>query len=94
MIVGNYTSYTKSDFYVIVNVITNFHGQPLSVKCDFWLGLVVEWLEQRKVWTVLIELPQTQQFLCTNSPLCLLLHTLLTDTELVYQKFTTELHIY
>ena len=57
MIVGNYTSYTKSDFYEIVNDINNSQSQPLPVKCDFWLGLVAEWLEQRKVWTVLIELP-------------------------------------
>ena len=59
MIVGNYASYTKSDFYEIVNVITNLLGQQLSVRCDFlaWLGLAVEWLEQREVYTVLIELP-------------------------------------
>ena len=57
MIVGNYNSHKKSDFYGIANVVTNFHGQPLSVKYDFWLGLVVEWLEQRKVSTVLIKLP-------------------------------------
>ena len=37
-IVGNYTLYTKSDFYEIANFITNFLGQPLSVKCDFWNG--------------------------------------------------------
>ena len=43
MIVGNYTSYTKSDFYETVNVITNFLGQPLSVKCDFWVGLAYLW---------------------------------------------------
>ena len=55
MIIGNYTSHTKSDFYEIVNVVTNFHGQPLYVQCDFRLGFVVEWLEQRKVWTVLIK---------------------------------------
>ena len=42
MIVDNYTSYTKSNFYEAVNVITNFLGQPSSVKCDFWVGLV--WL--------------------------------------------------
>ena len=94
MIVGNYTSHTKSDFCEIVNVITNFHGQPLSVECDVWLGLVVEWLEQRKVLTVLIKLPEAQQCLCTNFLLCLLLRTLLTDNEVVCQKFTTELHIY
>ena len=39
MIVGNYASCTKSDLYEIVNVIINFLGQPLSVKCDFWVGL-------------------------------------------------------
>ena len=39
MIVGNYTSYTKSDFYEIVNVITNFVCQLLFVKCDPWNGL-------------------------------------------------------
>ena len=39
MIVGNYTSYTKSHFYEIINVITNFVCQPLSVKCDPWNGL-------------------------------------------------------
>ena len=55
--VGNYTTYTKSDFYEILNVITNFHGQPLSVKCGFLLGLVAEWLEQQKLCTVLIKLP-------------------------------------
>ena len=43
MIVGNYNSYTKSDFYETVNVITNFLGQPLSVKCDFWVGLACLW---------------------------------------------------
>ena len=57
MIVVNYASWTKSDFYEIVNVITNFVDQPLPVKCDLWPSLVVEWLEQRNVWTVLIELP-------------------------------------
>ena len=57
MIVGNYTSCTKSDFYEIVNAITNFLGQPLSVKYDFWIGLAVEWLEQWNVLTVLIKLP-------------------------------------
>ena len=54
MIVGNYNSYTKSDFYEIVNVITNFLGQPLSVKCDFWVGLAWLWNGLNKVWTVLI----------------------------------------
>ena len=39
MIIGNYTSYTKSEFYEIVNVINKCIGQPLSVKCDFWNGL-------------------------------------------------------
>ena len=43
MIVGNYTSYAKSDFYETVNNITNFLGQPLSVKCDFWVGLACLW---------------------------------------------------
>ena len=43
MIVGNYASYTKSDFYETVNVITNFLGQPLSIKCDFWVGLTCLW---------------------------------------------------
>ena len=57
MIVGNYTSCSKSDFYEIVNAITNFLGQPLSVKYDFWIGLAVEWLEQWNVLTVLIKLP-------------------------------------
>ena len=37
LIVGNYTSYTKSDPYE--TVITNFLGQPLPVKCGFWVGL-------------------------------------------------------
>ena len=90
MIVGNYTCCTKSDFYEIVNVITNFLGQLLSVKCDFWLawlGCGMAWT--RKVWTVLMELPETQQLLCTHFLLCLL-----SDTEAVYQKFTTDLHIY
>ena len=32
MIVRNYTSHIKSDFYEIVNVINNFLGQLLSVK--------------------------------------------------------------
>ena len=41
MIVGNDTSYTKSDLYE--TVITNFFGQPLSVKCDFWVGLACLW---------------------------------------------------
>ena len=41
--VGNYTLYTKSDFCETVDVITNFLGQPLSVKCDFWNGLNNEW---------------------------------------------------
>ena len=57
MFVGNFISYTKSDSYEIVNVVTNFYGQPLSVKCYFWLALVVEWLEQRQMWTIFIELP-------------------------------------
>ena len=43
MIVGNYISYTKSDFYETVNVIINFLDQPLSVKCDIWVGLVCLW---------------------------------------------------
>ena len=43
MIVGNYASNTKFDFYEIVNVITNFLGQLLSVKCDFWVGLACLW---------------------------------------------------
>ena len=43
MIVGNYISYTISGFYEIVNVITNFLGHPLSVKCDFWVGLAWLW---------------------------------------------------
>ena len=43
MIIGSYTSCTKSDFYETVNVITNFLGKPLSVKCDFRVGLVYLW---------------------------------------------------
>ena len=43
MTVGNYASCTKSDFYEIVNVITNFFGELLSVKCDFWVGLAWLW---------------------------------------------------
>ena len=39
MIVGNYTSYTMSDFCETVNVIINFLGQPGPVKCDFSVGL-------------------------------------------------------
>ena len=57
MFVRNFISYTKSDSYEIVNVVTNFYGQSLSVKCYFWLALVVEWLEQRQVRTIFIELP-------------------------------------
>ena len=48
MIIGNFTSYTKSEFYEIVNVINKCLGQPLSVKCDFWNGLNNERYRQFK----------------------------------------------
>ena len=39
MIIGNYTSLKTFDFYEIINNITNFLGQLLSVNCDFWNDL-------------------------------------------------------
>ena len=48
MIIGNYTLYTKSEFYEVVNVITKYLGQPLCVKCDFWDGLNNERYRQFK----------------------------------------------
>ena len=91
MIVGNYASCTKSDFYETVDVITNFLGQPLFVKCDFWVGLASLWNDMdNEAWTVLIKLPSMQQFLCIHFLLCLLL----SDIDVVHQKFTKDLHIY
>ena len=75
LIVGNYTLYKKSDFFEIVNVITNFLGQPLSVKCDFWNGL------NNRRYRHLIHLRSTQKFLITNF---LPLHTLLIDTVQIF----------
>ena len=43
MIVGNYISCTKSNFYEIVNFFTNFLSQQLSVRRDFWAGLAWLW---------------------------------------------------
>ena len=43
IIIGNYTSYTKSNFYEAVNVITNFPGQPRPAKCDLSVGLACLW---------------------------------------------------
>ena len=48
MIIGNYTSYTKSEFYEIVNVIAKCLGQPLFAKCDFWNDLNNERYRQSK----------------------------------------------
>ena len=48
MIIGNCTSYTKSEFYQIVDVSNKCLGQSLSVKCDFWNGLNNERYKQFK----------------------------------------------
>ena len=72
----------------MLSLIFSASHYPLNVTSGLaWLGCGMAWT--RKVWTVLMELPETQQLLCTHFLLCLL-----SDTEAVYQKFTTDLHIY
>ena len=48
MIISNYTSHTKSEFYEILNVVTKCRGQPQSIKYDFWNGLNSERYRQFK----------------------------------------------
>ena len=69
MIIDNYISYKKSEFYEIVNEITKFLRHPLPVKCDFWNGLNNERYRQFKS-----NYHKFKKYLCTNFLPRLLLH--------------------
>ena len=79
MIIDNYISYKKSEFYEIVNEITKFLRHPLPVKCDFWNGLNNERYRQFKS-----NYHKFKKYLCTNFLPRLLQHTLLIDTVQIF----------
>ena len=81
MIVSNlYTSITKSKFYEVANIVTNFFNQQMSVKYDFRNGL-----DNKRY-----KLFKSNYNELNDSFLVLLLHALLID---IVQIFANTFHL-
>ena len=82
MIAGNYTLYTKFDFYEIVNAVVNFLGKQLSIKHDLLNGLNNERLKYFNPTTKRAKIP-LYKFLSSSTPTYSLINTVQILTKMV-----------